>query len=336
MQYQSRIVIGCGYASGSHFGETSTMLPEPGDPPESFPAGRSEGGFLAASGRRFVLRVGPSSVALEGRRHADRWLTDVAHHHFLHPTVKPDLVLEVLYRPTGSPSGMREFQIGEVASFYRDGASWTIRLGEDDSSGRADRAVSLDASGKTGTLVIDPGQPPELAAAYPLEHPLENLLFRHLLADHGALLVHACGVAWHERGYLFVGSSGAGKSTAARLWKAAGATVLNDDRVVLEASRDGIFIHSTPWFGEYPEVTGERAPLAALYLIRKGDEVSFEPLRPAAAAALLFAKSFPPLWDPDRMGRTLEALEVVCRSLPCGWLTVPPDQRAVAWVQSRL
>jgi len=193
----------------------------------------------------------------------------------------------------------------------------------------------LDGSGVTGQIVMDPDRFPDPATRYPLEYPLEDLLFRHLMADRDALLVHACGVSWRGAGYLFVGSSGAGKSTTARLWRAAGATVLNDDRVVLEAGRDGVRIHPTPWFGEHPEAGGEATPLRAIYLLRKGSDVAFEPVRPAMAAALVFAKSFPPLWDPERVERTLATLGCVCQQVPCGWLTVPADARAVEWVLAR-
>jgi hypothetical protein len=285
--------------------------------------------------RRFILQVGPSSMALEGQVDPDRWRLDAAHHRFARPVCRPQLSLAVEYRSAGAPSGQLTFQVGELASFYRDGASWIIRLGEAGSSVRADRVVTLDTSGHTGTLGIDVDHSAELATNYPLEYPLEDLLFRHLLADRGAVLVHACGVAWQGNGYLFVGSSGTGKSTTARMWKEAGATILNDDRVVVEASRDEAFIHPTPWFGEYPEVSAEAVRLAAIYFLRKGSEVSLEPLRPAATVALLFAKSFPPLWDSDRMARTLETLDRVRHHVSCGWLTVPPDQRAVAWVQGR-
>jgi hypothetical protein len=154
------------------------------------------------------------------------------------------------------------------------------------------------------------------------------------LITQDALLVHACGISWQGGGYLFVGSSGAGKSTTARLWRAAGAAILNDDRIVLDAGREGTRIHPTPWSGEDPEVHGEAAPLRAVYLLRQGETARFDRLRPAAAAALVFAKSFPPVWDPWGMEKTLEMLGRVCQQVPCGWLTVPADARAVAWVQA--
>ncbi|HWU41674.1 MAG TPA: hypothetical protein VN203_28795 [Candidatus Acidoferrum sp.] len=281
----------------------------------------------------FVLQVGPSSVALRGRVDPDGWRLNVAHHRFTCPMHRPQLSLEVEYRPTAGPRGQLTFQVGELASFYRDGTSVIIRLGEETSPSRADRVVALDASGQTGTLVMDVDHSTKPAASYPLQYPLEDLLFRSLLADRGALIVHACGVVWQGKGYLFIGSSGVGKSTTARLWKAAGASVLNDDRIVLESSSAGTFIHSTPWSGEYPEVSGEAAPLAAVYLLKKGHQVIYESVRPPVAGALLFAKSFPPLWDPQRIGRVLETLDRVCQAVCVGWLEVPPDQRAVEWVQ---
>ena len=100
--------------------------------------------------------------------------------------------------------------------------------------------------------------------------------------------------------------------------------------------RGGIFIHSTPWSGEYPEVRGQAVPLARVHLIRKGFPVAFEPVRPVVAASFLYAKSFPPLWDAERMGRVLEILDTVCQTVSCGWLTVPPDARAVEWVQRQM
>ncbi len=299
--------------------------------PTPVSAGRPENGLLS---RRFVLQVGPSSVALEGQVDPDRWHLDFAHHRFAHPVHQPQLSLAVEYRSAGGPRGQLTFQVGELASFYRDGKLVIIRLGEETSSARADRVVTLEASGHAGTLVMDVDHSTKAAANYPLQYPLEDLLFRSLLADRGALILHACGIAWQGKGCLFVGSSGVGKSTTARLWRAAGASILNDDRVVLEASDAGAFIHPTPWFGEYPEVGRETVPLAAIYLLKKGYRVFYEPVRPAVAVALLFAKSFPPLWDPQRISRTLETLDFVCRQVSCGWLEVPPDQRAVEWVQS--
>ena len=227
-------------------------------PPVGSPAVLASGPDDVHTTRPFVLQVGPSSVALEGQVDPDRWRLDVAHHQFTRPVHQPQLSLAVQYRSTGAPRGRLTFQVGELASFYRDGMSVIIRIGEETSPARADRVVILEASGHTGTLVMDVDHSTKPAVIYPLQYPLEDLLFRSLLADRSALIVHACGVAWQGKGYLFVGSSGVGKSTTARLWNAAGASVLNDDRIALEASSAGTFIHPRRGPASTPRWAGRR------------------------------------------------------------------------------
>ncbi|MCK7472453.1 MAG: hypothetical protein MZV49_00310 [Rhodopseudomonas palustris] len=222
-----------------------------------------------------------------------------------------------------------------LASIHRAGASWIFRLGEEDAAATAvDRVMTLDGGG-SATIRLDTQKFPAHLHGYPLAYPLEDLLFRHLLADRRAVLVHACGVAWEGARFLFVGASGAGKSAP---WRVCGAprepTILNDDRIVLEAAGDRVLIHPTPWSGDMPEVGGGPTPLAGLYFLRQGTPIRFEPVRPATAVGLLYAKSFPPL-GPRADRETLETLEAACRHAPCSWLMVPPDPRAVAWVQGR-
>ena len=282
----------------------------------------------------FSLRIGPLGIKLEGTFDPSHWTLDSAHHRFLSSSLNSDLALQLRYIRPVQPSRPLVFRLGSLASVHLDGSIWVFQVSGDDPESRPDRTVVLDATGTQGTLDLDAEQSPVLRYVYPLQYPLEELLFRHLLPNYGSVLLHACGIEWKGRGYLFVGSSGAGKSTTARLWKAAGATILNDDRTILEASPNGIRLHPTPWFGVHSDIGGEATALQAIYLLRKGESVSFEALPVAKATALLLAKSFPPLWDPGRLEQTLAVLERACRAVPCGWLTVPPDERAVAWVMN--
>jgi len=73
-------------------------------------------------------------------------------------------------------------------------------------------------------------------SVYPLEYPLDELLMIHRVSRGEGAEVHACGVLMPDGvGRLFVGHSGAGKSTTSRLWLAReGVCVLSDDRIVCE------------------------------------------------------------------------------------------------------
>src|SRR5690242_18637948 len=95
---------------------------------------------------------------------------------------------------------------------------------------------------------FDPGQ-----AVYPLQYPLDELLIVNLLARNRGVELHGCGVVDSDgRGYLFLGQSGAGKTTMARLWQAENqlATLLSDDRIILRAKAGEIWMYGTPWHGE--------------------------------------------------------------------------------------
>src|SRR5206468_1111824 len=71
--------------------------------------------------------------------------------------------------------------------------------------------------------------------ADPLEFPLGELLFNALLTQRGGIEVHACGVIENGQGTVFIGNSGDGKTTTARLWQQANpnAELVSDDRIIL-------------------------------------------------------------------------------------------------------
>jgi hypothetical protein len=69
----------------------------------------------------------------------------------------------------------------------------------------------------------------------PLAYPLDELLIMHRLTQEKAIELHGCGIVRADgSGNLFVGHSGAGKSTTTRLWTAReDVEVLSDDRIIV-------------------------------------------------------------------------------------------------------
>jgi hypothetical protein len=72
-------------------------------------------------------------------------------------------------------------------------------------------------------------------AADPLGYPLDELLVMHRLTQEKAIELHSCGIVRPDgTGNLFVGHSGAGKSTTTRLWtECEDVEVLSDDRIIV-------------------------------------------------------------------------------------------------------
>jgi hypothetical protein len=166
---------------------------------------------------------------------------------------------------------------------------------------------------------------------YPLEYPLDELLMIHRLSRGQGAEVHAVGISDElGRGHLFLGHSGAGKSTTARLWlNRPGVKILSDDRIILRASEDGFLMHGTPWHGDAGIASPDCAPLSAIYLLDHGKSNERLPLSPGLAAAELFARTFVTHHCEEGIRFTLDFLDHIARAVPCFLFRFVPDESAV-------
>jgi hypothetical protein len=115
-----------------------------------------------------------------------------------------------------------------------------------------------------------------------------------------------------------------------------GTVVLSDDRIVLERRGRGFRAHGTPWHGEGRFAAAESAPLRALFFLRHGRRTQVRPLDVADAASRLFARTFPPPWDAETVGKTLGVCGRVAAAVPAYDLSFRPDGSAVDAVRARL
>ncbi len=89
----------------------------------------------------------------------------------------------------------------------------------------------------------------------------------------GGLVLHGSGAARQSKGYVFLGLSGAGKTTIARL---TGGDALSDDGIVVRRSSRGFAVSAVPFMQRRSSaaaraaMAGVRAPLAGLFFLRKG------------------------------------------------------------------
>lgn len=91
-------------------------------------------------------------------------------------------------------------------------------------------------------------------------------------------LIHAAGIGLNNRGYLFVGPSGSGKSTIAQLisQNEPSAEILSDEMCIISEDKDGLFVYSTPFRGDYPGKRNARFPLEAIYFLFPSNSVSLK------------------------------------------------------------
>jgi hypothetical protein len=112
-----------------------------------------------------------------------------------------------------------------------------------------------------------------------------NLLFLCNLwqMERGHLPVHTAGVIRNGGMYLFAGSSGAGKSTAAALSQEAGGTILDEDQVLVHPLDDGRYTADAWGYN----VRSCDVPLRAIFALVQTTEDRLIPLGQTQVARLL-------------------------------------------------
>jgi hypothetical protein len=170
----------------------------------------------------------------------------------------------------------------------------------------------------------------------PLEYPLDELLYTHMLAIGKGVEIHGFGMADRdESGVLFVGQSGAGKTTIARLWEQEpGVRLLSDDRIIVRRIDGKFWMYGTPWHGDAGIADPGRARLEKLYFLRHGARNELNPLSSSEEVAQLFTCVFIPFYNRSAVDFTLGFLEIMTGNLPCYELSFIPDTSVIELLQS--
>jgi len=185
---------------------------------------------------------------------------------------------------------------------------------------------------------LDPGS--RVVLPTPYCYPLDQILLMHHLAERGSVIVHAAGVVAADGCLLVCGASGAGKTTLAREFMAAGApgAILSDDRIIVrEIGAVGFVAWGTPWPGEAGIARNECAPLDALLFLSREDEpgvspgaTSLSPLDVDGALRRLLPVVSCPWYDERRATAVLSTCERLVTGLPSYELRFRPGGDVVA------
>jgi hypothetical protein len=98
-----------------------------------------------------------------------------------------------------------------------------------------------------------------------------SVLFRMAIAEESGVCLHASSVEENGSGYVFVGRSGAGKSTTARMGKFD--RILSDDITLIRKMGRLYSVFSNPWWNIGADINIKRSqvpvPLKAIFFIKK-------------------------------------------------------------------
>ena len=129
------------------------------------------------------------------------------------------------------------------------------------------------------------------------------VLYALATAGLGTALFHAASVSYKGFGYLFLGKSGTGKSTHARLWLKyiEGTELFNDDNPVVRLfEKDGrkfAVAYGSPWSGKTPCYKNVKFELGGFVLLSQAPFNKITPLKGVSAYAAILPSISGMRWD---------------------------------------
>jgi len=162
--------------------------------------------------------------------------------------------------------------------------------------------------------------------ADPLTYPLDGLLLYYLTVISNDIMIHASGVGFNDRGYIFSGVSGKGKSTIARLCKDAGARVIHDDRLIIRKLNERYHFFNTPVYDDDKPL---EAPLSKIFLIEHGRENKILPVNGAMAVSQVLANCIQHNWDRDIIENLVNAVTDMCKQIQVFRFYFKPEPSAI-------
>ncbi len=169
---------------------------------------------------------------------------------------------------------------------------------------------------------------------YPLEYPLDEVVYSVVGSLYGVFAAHALGVInGSGEGVLFMGHSGDGKSTQARVLSALGDyKILSDDRVGIRLEGEKFNIYGTPWHGDAEFSYMGQALLKKIFILEKGPKEDVAPLSKTEAASEVLSRLFLSAYLKESLEAAVEFVEKLVECVPVARLTLPNRGSVLRWL----
>ena len=134
---------------------------------------------------------------------------------------------------------------------------------------------------------------------------------------HKMIQMHSSLISYQDRGIMFLGPSGIGKTTQAELWnRYRDALIINGDIVFVQETSDGFLGWGTPWHGSSPYCENTSVPVAAMVVLKQAKENSIRELTGFEKVTEVSNSVFYPQWLEGGMELCLETLDHLLKKIP--------------------
>lgn len=155
-------------------------------------------------------------------------------------------------------------------------------------------------------------------------------IFYSLAAGKQTIQFHSSLISHQNKGIMFLGPSGIGKTTQAELWqKYRSSLIINGDIVFVQETESGFLGWGTPWHGSSPYCENTSVPLKAMVVLKQAEQNSIRELTGFEKVTEVSNSVFYPQWLENGMELCLETLDHLLTSIPVYELRCRPDEDAV-------
>jgi len=245
---------------------------------------------------------------------------------------KADVTLRLHEKTLVPTAGKKIFESPPIWSLYRNNGTSILRIFE--KMPGYGRTLILPQHIENTDLYFDD---PTGNYYNPFLGPTIELLMVNYLAQGRGVILHGCGIKHDDCGFLFVGESGAGKTTMAKIWsQESDVEVLSDDRTIVR-KKDGHFVmYGTPWHGEGKFGSPGSVKLDQIFFIKHAGVNSILESNKAHSVTQFLQCSFPTFWDSAGMEYSMDVFSDLAATIPCRMLSFKPDAGIVEFVDNLL
>ena len=253
--------------------------------------------------------------------------------HYAPFAVGPEAAAQRVFRLHVVPASSLPAPIGLTEEFRQNDDGTQIRL-----SRTADEASWFEFGLEgilSGTMLSNQGFTEAWMAIHSLpSFAVSNaimVMYAMSTAALGTALFHAAVVSHDNRGYLFLGKSGTGKSTHAHLWlkHIPGTELVNDDNPVVRCYPDGTArVFGSPWSGKTPCYRNVAYPVGGFVQLSQAPHNAIRRLKGVAAYAALVPSISGKRWDRSIADGLHETENALASTVPVWHLECLPDEAA--------
>lgn len=138
------------------------------------------------------------------------------------------------------------------------------------------------------------------------------------LLEFDGFMLHASGVVYQDKAYLFSAPSGTGKSTHTTIWRKTFGRdktyIINDDKPVIRIVDGKVMVFGTPWSGKTDQNKNESVPLQGICFLERSAENRIEVMPTREAVHRILDQTIRPT-DAGHMSILLDLLDRLLKDI---------------------